>query len=306
MTITKKFLFAMAAVSLVACVKQDEAPEALQRAIPRAEQVEIKLPGGTNREVGQIAEWYKVTRDTTRMFNGGTAWVLLLINGIVQFPVTSTDGDTYTWGPFGGDGLDPAEYKLDVTDNLDGTYVWALSGRGRVAGSSEEFEAIISGRADTNPGEDRGNGTFLIDFDAGKRVNPIDADPDARGKVEVTYDLASRTLDMDIDTTDDTGRPLVARYEYEEATDRSGRMFFAIRTDMGQGASLEEAQVTSRWQADGAGRADVEAFDGDIRLRVTGAQCWTTDFISVYEEFTGEGEDARFNASAGNAAACAL
>jgi hypothetical protein len=306
MTMTNKLLLAATAVSLVACVKQDQAPEELRRAIPTSEQVEIKLPANNERAIGQLAEWYQVTRGTTLMFNGGTAWVLVLVHLVVQQPPTSVDGDTYTCGPFGGDGLDPASYRLDVTDNLDGTYTWAISGKGRVGGSGE-FEPIISGNADSTPGENRGNGDFLIDFDAGKRVNPIDSDPDARGTILVRYDLAARHLDMDIETTDDAGRPLDARYEYDEQADRAGRMFFAVRTDMGQGAALEEAQVESRWNADGSGRADVEAFDGDIQVRVTaGAQCWDKGFISVYEEFTGEGPDAAFNANAGNAADCKL
>lgn len=297
---SKLLVAAVATLSLVACVKQDETPEALVRAIPTAEQVEIKLKDG--RALGEQAEWYSVTRDVTRTFNAGSAWVLILIHTIVQFPPTSTDGDTYSWEMNGG-GLDPADYRLDVTDNLDGTFTWALSGRKRGEGA---FEDVITGFADGNAGDDRGNGNFKIDFDAGKRVNPVDADDDARGTVEVNYDLAQRHLDLDINTVSDDGVPLVATYSYDEAEDRGGTMNFKIRTDMGQGAALEQAEVTSQWNADGAGRADVSATDGDIMVSVAGTQCWDQTFTSVYEEFSGEGPDERFNASAGNEADCAF
>jgi hypothetical protein len=297
---SKLLVVAAASLSLVACIKQDETPEALQRAIPTADQVQIKLKDSGNRVLGQQAEWYEVTRDVTRTFNAGSAWVLILIHTIVQFPPTSVEGDTYEWEML-GKALDPADYRLRVTDNLDGTYGWALQGRARNGG---DYEDVITGFADSNPGENRGNGDFKIDFDAGKRVNPIDSEGDARGTVEVNYDLAIRHLDLGIATTSDDGVPLEATYSYDEAADGGGEMTFKIRTDMGQGALLEEAEVASRWNSKGAGRADVSATDGDIMVSVAGVQCWSDGFLSVYEEFSGEGPDARFNASEGNEADC--
>src|SRR5690606_36803482 len=69
------------------CVKQDDPPEAIARAIPTSEQVRIKLP--TNgRALGDLANYYIVSRDVTRTLNGGTGWVLVLIHAIVQYPVT--------------------------------------------------------------------------------------------------------------------------------------------------------------------------------------------------------------------------
>ncbi|MBS1123483.1 MAG: hypothetical protein H6Q90_5711, partial [Deltaproteobacteria bacterium] len=127
---TNSLLAATVALSLVACVKRDDPPASLERAIPTAEQVSIKLPTGTSRTIGQLADWYVATRGVTTVFNGGSAWVLILIHTIVKFPVTSVDGDTYTWGPF-SNALDPAEYKLDVRDVGDGTYTYQLSGRAK-------------------------------------------------------------------------------------------------------------------------------------------------------------------------------
>ena len=177
----------------------------------------------------------------TLTFNAGSAWELGLIHAIVQFPVTSVDDNVYTWGPWTG-ALDPAEYRLDVTDKGDGTYDYILSGRAKTLPGAQ-FEVIIDGFADPRDGELQGNGRFTIDFDAGKRVNPIDPG-DARGLVGVTYDLGARHLDLDIRTTNDAGQPIVAAYAYDEAADGSGDMVFDIEGDAGGGPADE--QVTLR------------------------------------------------------------
>jgi len=146
----KSLLAATTALSLAACVKQDAPPSAIGKAIPTADQVSIKLPTGQAKAVGDLASYYVVTRDVTRTFNGGSAWVLVLIHTIVQYPVTSVAGDVYTWGPWAGSALDPAEYKLDVTANADGTYDYSLQGRSKSTPTAA-FQAVISGHADPTP-----------------------------------------------------------------------------------------------------------------------------------------------------------
>src|SRR3954464_5874986 len=222
----KALLAASAALSLVACIKQDDLPtdpKAVDRAIPTATQVSIKLPDATARSVGQLATWYVSTRDITRTLNGGSAWVLVLIHTIVQFPVTSVADDVMTWGPW-SDALSPAEYKLDVKVVGDGTFAYTLSGRSKTTAGAR-FEAGIGGPADPRPGELRGSGDFLVDFDAGKRVNPIDSG-DAKGTMDVNYDLAKGHLDLILMSTDNGGQPVLADYAYNEAADGGGDMTF--------------------------------------------------------------------------------
>ncbi len=279
--LTKSLLAATVAVSLVSCVKQEEAPEGIRRALPTADQIKIKLPESTARTLGQLADYYVVTRGVTRTFNGGTAWVLILLHSIVQFPVTSVNGDTYTWGPWSG-ALDPAEYKLDVRELGDGTYEYQLSGRSKTA-TAAAFEVVIDGVADPRPGELRGNGTFLLDFDAGRRINPVDAGAE-RGQVEVRYDLAARHLDLAIVSVDAQGQPVSADYAYDEAADGSGQMAFAVDGDAGGGAAQEHIQIVSQWAASGTGRADASATGGDIGANVTVSltECWDTSFKRTF------------------------
>jgi len=307
MSITKKFLVAATALSLSAClVKQDEPPAGIARAIPTADQVSIKLPTGTNRQIGQLAEFYVTTRGITQTFNGGTAWVLVLIHTIVQFPVTSVDGNVYTWGP-GSDALDPADYRLDVTDNGDDTYAWALSGRSKTEANAQ-FEVVIDGFADSSAGEHLGNGNFTIDFDAGKRVNPIDADPSARGQVSVNYDLAAHHLDLHIMSTDDNGSPVVADYAYDETADGGGSMLFGVTGDMGGGPAAEQALIHSRWLSTGDGRADAALKGGDTEgpAGVLASECWDNQFKREFFAVLAGDSTGAFGASEGSEASCAF
>ena len=267
-------------LGLVACVQTDEAPQELARAIPTADQVSIKLPDTKTRAVGDLANWYVSTRDVTRTLNGGSAWVLILIHTIVQFPVTTVNGETYTWGPW-SDALDPAEYKLEVRAVGDGTYEYHLSGRSKTQ-SGSQFEVVIDGSADPRAGDDKGSGEFSVDFDASKRVNPIDSG-DAKGSMHANYDLAKGHLDLTIMSTDGAGKPVVADYAYNAAPGGGGDMVFEIATNVGGGPVLESVTLRSRWQGTGAGRADARISGGDVAaITATASECWDTSFRRVF------------------------
>lgn len=294
----KSSLLALAAsTSLVACIRQHEAPDAVRRALPTAEQVRIKLPE-SGRSLGQLAEYYVSTRNVTRSLNGGTAWVLILVHTIVQFPVTSIDGDTYTWGPW-SDALDPAEYKLDVRDVGDGTFEYQLSGRSKIEPGAG-FEVVIDGVADPRAGQLQGNGRFLLDFEASRRVNPIDAG-DARGEMTATYDLAARHLTIALDSVNELGEPVAADYAYNETADGGGDMVLTLEANAGGTAAQEHITLRSRWLASGAGRGDARLAGGDLDAGATASECWSTSFRRVF--YT---DSVAFQPTEGDEADCAF
>jgi hypothetical protein len=286
------------------CVVQEEAPENLARAIPTAESVRINLPDTAAREIsdapvngvsstrnavlGELAEYYVVTRNVTRDLNGGAGWVLTLVHAIVQMPPTTVEGNVYTWGP-GSDALDPADYRLIVTENDNGSFDWSLDGRSKIVADAD-FEAVVYGNAMPGAIPHRGNGSYTIDFDAGERVNPVDNEP--VGLVTVEYDLEGgqgfSTLNMTIDSreTGDDGveRDVHFDYNYAEALDGGGNFSFAINGDLDDDGSLQEsALIRSRWLNTGAGRADFRAQDGDLAdLVVEASECWSSNFGRVY------------------------
>lgn len=291
MHIGRHFLIASSlAAGLAGCIKeQNEHADDVARAIPRAEEVRINLPQ-TEAEfqaLGQIADYYRLTRNVTRSLNGGAAWVLIVVHAIVDnYPPTTVDGDVYTWGPWDDGALAPAIYRLVVTANDDGTYDWQLDGQSKtVAGAG--FESIIMGHAvpDGIPDDDvhHGSGDFTIDFDAGERVNPIDNTPDT-GNVLVTYDLLERIVTMHAEGVDELSNPATFDYFYDEQDDGSGDFQFAVEGDLeGNSSAAENALIRSRWQSTGAGRGDAMLSGGDLgELEVTATECWDAQFGRTY------------------------
>ena len=263
------------------CIKKDEpSTDAIDKAIPTSDQVQINIPGQA-RVVGQLAQYYVTTRDVTTMFNGGAAWVLVLIHSITQYPVTSVNGDVYTWGPWSGSALDPASYKLDVTANVDGSYDYTFSGQSKTAPGAQ-FEALIDGHAVPGAVEGQGNGDFLLDFDAIKNVDPID-NPTAQGSIDAHYDLAARHLDLHIMANDTNGNPDNADYSYDQGADGSGDMTFSVNADIGGTPLLENVTMRSRWLPTGDGRGDARIEGGDLGTeQAIGSECWNTLFQRVY------------------------
>ncbi len=296
-----KHLLAASTLSLltVACVKQDQTPDELRTAIPTSDQVGIKLPGENAKTIGQLANWYVATRGVTRSFNGGSAWVLVTVHTIIEFPVTTVVGNKYTWGPW-SDALNPASYKLDVTAVGDGTYTYQLSGQSKTAANAQ-FEVIIDGMADPRPGELKGKGEFMIDFDASRRVNPVDAG-DAKGQVDAKYDLSAKHLDLTIASTDANNHPISADYSYDETADGGGAMTFDVSGDAGGGPAIEEVTLHSRWLATGLGRADARIAGGDLGTnQAIASECWSASFQRTF--YT---DNVNFAATEGNAGDCAF
>jgi hypothetical protein len=293
---------ALAATLATGCIqKTDDLGTSADKAIPTADQVAIHLPDGAQRTIGQLAPWYVATRDVTRTFNGGTAWVLVLVHTIVQFPATSVNGDTATWGPWTDGPLAPAEYKLTVTALSDGSFEWSLDGHNK-SDQTGHFIAVIHGNAKPSDPQGKGSGRFVLDFDNAKLVNPVDNAND-KGVIDVAYDLAARSLDMQISSTNDQGQPVDAHYTYQEAADRSGNMTFAFHGDTNDpGPAAEDAVIRSRWLSTGSGRADIRLSGGDLgSAQVTASECWDANFLETY--YT---DSASFIPTAGDPATCSF
>jgi hypothetical protein len=295
------------ALSLVTtgCVQKNDDVHPVAEALPTAADVRIDLPenaGDAFKAVGQIAPYYVATRNVTRTLNGATGWVLVLVHTIVQFPPTTVDGDTYTWGPW-TEALDPAEYRLVVVDLADGSYDWQLDGKNKTEPGAA-FEKIIDGNAVPSDPVGTGHGTFTFDFDANERVNPIDND--GRGVLVVAYDLDARTVDIQAVTAeerDGTTVPVAYEYAYQESADGAGDMVFETHGDSDdEGTLAEDTVLRSRWLPDGAGRGDARIAGGDLgTIVVTASECWSSNFRRVYYS-----DSHQISPTEGDAAACAF
>jgi hypothetical protein len=302
----------LAAVLVVAGCQQSPDASGFLRAMPRAQDVEIKVPtsdtarhvssSGTSALVGQVADFYTLTRSVTLSLNGGTAWTLVLVHTIAGFPVTSVDGDTLVWGPWDGDALAPSQYRLTAVqvDGDDGDdWAWSLEGRRKADGAGAPFQSVVSGVAQG------GHGTMSLDFDVAEALDPLAND--GQGQLEVQYDLAAASVAMDYAHADDEpGQPeqiTTFHYEYDAAADGSGVFLFDLHDDLDHdGSAWEHASVTSAWLGTGAGRSDFTITDGDAGpVGVSGAECWDASFLRVYFTAT-----ADWAPTEGDPAACAL
>jgi hypothetical protein len=295
------------ATAMAACLKpqSDSVAEALD-ALPTSDALAIRMPAQAAtgmQKVGDVAWSYVVTRGVATTLNGGAAFVLVLAKTVTSFPVTSIAGDTYIWGPW-SEALKPGEYRMTVRLTSDGEYAWTLEGRTK--GTTDAFQVIVSGVA--TPGHPhQGSGNFTIDFDVAKSIDPLGGD--AAGQLSVSYDLehAPATIAMDAEKLAPTptgGSALqTLHYEYTRAADDSGSLSFQRYGDTEDPGPLwETTQITSRWLASGAGRADLTVTGGDLGvLTVTASECWSTQFLRTYFSASVGGWPAE-----GTPASCAL
>jgi hypothetical protein len=310
--------------SLTACKpRTDEDLSEIRGAIPAAEAVRVNAPGasgkpeagkgGLERElgagipaVGETAEFYAFTRNISSGLNTGAAFVLIMVRTIVAYPVTSIEGDLYIWGPW-TETLNPAEYRLTVRRDLDGSYLWAFEGRRKADGPSAPFLAVVSGDAMPGAVPFHGSGEFMMDFDMAEQLDPVGND--GVGQLAVTYDLTGdpRWVTMDFETlaaTPDGGQaPASFHYEYAEVSNGSGDFQFTLTADLDNNGSLwEEAAIRSRWQPTGAGRADIQISGGDAgTIVVNASECWDTGFLRSY--YT---DSVNWKPTEGDAGSCAF
>jgi hypothetical protein len=310
MTRLVKLTLASLSLTAVACRPVDDEAEEFRNAIPRQETVQMTIPKAAGQALtvetqqqalkGDIADFYKLTRDVSGLVNGGGAWVLLLVKTVVSFPPTSIGTDQAVWGPWPDD---KAAIIWRVTVNRVGEhkYSYVFEGQDK-ATPNGPFVKVLSGThtaavdEDGMPVEGHGVGDFTLDWDARNTLPPEmrgDGFPKQAdvGKATYKYSRMSATSAIEVDAlfrqVRDDERPnqrVDVDYVYRATPGAGGSMQFVHAAPMTmQGAGARWA-VNSRWDKTGAGRSDVRAKGGDLApgLVVTANECWDTRFTSQY------------------------
>jgi hypothetical protein len=282
-------LVAIMTIAAIGCEKPGSSSDGLTEArdaLPTSQNLAINVPAGSSglQKVGDVSVAYLLTRTVATMLNGGAAWVLITAKTITDFPVTSISGDTYIWGPW-SEALKPGEYRMTVRLTTDGDYAWALEGRKK--GTTAAFQAVVSGLA--TPGHPhRGSGSFMMDFDVAKAIDPFGTDGD--GTLSVTYDLERSPITIMMDAEKMAPAPgggtalQTFHYAYSEKPDQSGSLTFSSFGDTDDpGPAWENTTYDASWLASGAGRADITISGGDLgEATVTAAECWSATFQRTY------------------------
>lgn len=247
---------------------ESQGPEGVSKAIPTAEMLAIKVPGGQTRAIGELAEHYAETRDISAEINSSTAWALQQVHALLQGPA-QLDGKVTSWGPWIGGGV---EYKTVITERADGGYDYQLMAR--TAGGSGAFEALLSGTSILGADGEPTKGKLTIDFEADERVSP--GHRLETGKIAIDYDLALRTRSVEVTSRQGTSTSTV-RHAYKGAADGAGELLFVVSRD------AASVSIRSRWQAGGAGRGDARITSGEIgQPEVTESQCWDNQYKLTY------------------------
>lgn len=278
--------------------KNDEA--SFREGLPSKEMVEMKTPKQNGQGLsafygeGQKAEYYDLTVRAAVTVNGGTLWVLGLIEEIVKHTPTSIEGDVAVWGPH-TDALSPITWKLTVTRADDDSYTWDLEGKAKTAEDSA-YVTVLSGthtvavNAEGERVKGFGSGEFFIDWEKNRTLPG--ANQNEMGTGEIRYSRTDSAAVASVEAefrqvrdADVQGARVDANYRYRQAPGAGGELDFVMKKNIDSDPArtqVENLAVKSRWEATGAGRSDIKVSGGDLRADATLSECWDSNFLSAY------------------------
>ncbi len=282
----KPFLFACALA--MGCAADPPSEAEFRAALPPAYALEIAVPGagGATRAnsggvgvrssalIGQIADFYALTRIASAQLNGQVGSVAGTISGIAQSPPSAVGPDQAMWGPFTPT-LSPVNYRLVVARVAPGAYAFHLAGRPKLSADDAAFQPLVQGAS--TPAPDRNAGSFQLNLQAAHALDPV-AVPRG-GAAQASYAMTPAGGSVRFQIAPEGIPP--ADYRYDQAANGAGDFRFAT----------PDAIVRSRWTPGGAGRADANVTGG------MASECWNDAFARVFYR-------APDGASEGDPAAC--
>jgi len=297
----------LGALSACTLEKKDDAGE-FREAVPESQSVALSGPdangsnspaaaGPSRRTLGTgastpYAKWYGFTREMRDGVNGITGAVLGLVWLVVQTTPSAVSVDSATWGPWDDDQLSPARYRIRVTRVATDEYEYVFEGHSKTSTVDTDYQSVLTGHGYGKPHAKHGQGTFTIDLDVAKTLDPFKHENDS-GKVTVTHALPhefSENLAALPRTISAAVAPAgEAHYTVESRAnaDHTGTIHVDAHVDIddSKATQLEDVVIDSRWAASGAGRADIDIAGGDLPTSVPmidAVECWGTDFMQSY------------------------
>jgi hypothetical protein len=326
MTFRKSLLFT--ALMLVGCGRMSREEE-FRSVLPTKELVEMKTPAQSGQALqseaavhaqgkGDTSDFYKLTRGTTVMVNGGTLAVLGLIDTVTKQRPTTVTQDTAVWGPH-TEALSSNTWKLTVTKASDRTYRYTVEAKAKEAADTA-FVTVLSGShtpAMDEAGEPMrgfGQGEFTLNWDTAQTLPEHDENV---GSMTVKYSRQNETSVITVNAafrqvrdSNDASKRVDADYLYASTPGQGGEFDFKMSQDWYKvigSTARENLTIKSRWQETGAGRSDVKLTGGDMQSEHTATECWDTTFASRYlrtsfsnpeERYGNEAADCVFTSAA--------
>lgn len=263
---------------------------------------------GSGWSNGPWAKYYGLTREVRKGVNVVTNAVLGSVWIIVNTQPTSISRNEAIWGPY-TDSLSPVTYRFRVDRVGDKEYDYALEGRPKDSQRDADYRAVLDGRGWGSDSPKHGDGYFTLDLDTLRELDPFDHQDDS-GTVKITHDLPQdittklspvRTVTAEVKPTATQVWWNVTSVQNQDGT---GDMVVKAHDDIddSHATKLEDIQIESRWNGDGAGRADITLSGGDIPAAdspVTAVECWGADFMRSYYS-----DSISYEPTEGDATAC--
>jgi hypothetical protein len=297
--------FVLATTGLSACTLQKAVTNEFQEALPEQGSVSVDGPEGAKADTttaagtrGTLADgaasdpafWYSFTRDVRDGVNAVTAVVLVSVWVVVHTAPSEVDDQHAVFGPYDGDALDPARYRLTVNRIGEHHFRYVLAGQKKSGG---DYLNVLDGDGYSRASDQHGEGQFVLNLDNAKTLDPSRHQNDS-GTVSIVHDLPSnigqvrdalpRTITA---TVSPAGEASLDITSFAHA-DRTGEIDLTAHADIDSShtTALEDVSVVSRWQSTGAGRADIGISGGDLPAAgldaVNAVECWGSDFSRVY------------------------
>lgn len=271
----KRFL-PLLLLGLSACGNYSNEDLDFQLALPQDGELEAKLPQAIS--VNDSAEYYVTTRKVVTDFNAIARTLVGLVDKVRGISPTSREGSQRTWGPWPDENHPGWQMRvtMDRTDDPSAasgfniSYLFEVRST-QIAGAG--FIPLMTGSYAPSGNARRGRGELTLW--AGK-VHEAGYALDDFGQL-VQLDLCYQTLEYPIVVhmvaqNQDTVKERQVTYDYEEAADGSGTLYFNIITD--RTVSSFDLRFISRWLGSGAGRADAYAVNLNL---LAGTDCWGPD-----------------------------
>lgn len=250
------------------------------------DRIAINMPveNAAAKTVGGEKEWsdlYLLTAEVTENVNGLVTVVLHTVSTIArEIEPTTLDEENQiaTWGPWGGEGLQPTQGQLVVQKLPNGSFTWAIEMWPKE--SPDAAVSVVAGIVDAGSTYGSNSGRFDIDFTA---IHDMDPTEQATGLFSVDYGVDELGAHADV-TFAGFGDDGDAVYAFDQSHSGGGHMDLGVHADFDdEGALKERLIIRSRWAADGTGRSDAYASGGDLGEHVGEVtECWDTTFNMVY------------------------
>lgn len=317
---------ALGSVALSGCaLEKKESADRFREALPKGENVEVSGPetaqaqSGAQSHVqgdepwanGPWAKYYGFTRMVRDGVNRVTGVVLGGVWLIVHTQPTSVEADEAIWGPY-TDALEPTTWRFRVTEIQSDEYEYRLEGRPKSSTSDADYRSVLIGSGFGKGHASHGDGSFTIDLDVARELDPFYAGDDDSGSVTITHDLPPnitdnlfalpKTITAEVKPTATDAWWTVTSNAKEDGT---GTLIVTAFDDVddSNATAKEDIVIGSQWTRHGAGRSDITLSGGDIPAepgKVTAVECWDTDFYRVYYS-----DSINWESTEGDVAACA-